>query len=29
LEPVEPQHDAACFFADEMSLERKPVVADV
>ena len=29
LERLAVGHDAACFYADEMSLQRKPVVADV
>jgi peptide/nickel transport system ATP-binding protein len=29
LEPLDHHHSAACFYADEMSLERKPVVVDV
>lgn len=29
LRTIDIRHDAACFFAEEMSLQRKPVVADV
>lgn len=29
LEPVDPGHDAACFYAEDMSLERQPAVSDV
>jgi peptide/nickel transport system ATP-binding protein len=29
LEPIDGHHGAACFYADEMSLERKAVVIDV